>query len=318
MANPLAILLVIAHPDDETLYAGFLHAMVHKLKATLDLCCVTNGEGGFRYSQPCESIYGLNLSNETIARTHLPRIRQEELQASGKILGVRKYFYISQKDLKYSRDIKSVFDEQWDKDLIIRYLCNIIRTGNSETGYDIMLVMLPNVESHGHHTASGLLALSAIDILQKNQKLDTNMKHASNKIPIVLGGSEFSLAGTNLNDTDIKAQLPENELWYKNMITQIYPQYPLTKLHKTSPIFLFHRTWKLSTNFDDNPFHPNYHLILLWMCAAHKSQGSLINETQTTLAKDIEQYFYFQLNDETNIQNIQDIFIKLKAEHNTK
>ena len=31
----LAVLVIIAHSDDETLFAGFLHALAHKLNATV-------------------------------------------------------------------------------------------------------------------------------------------------------------------------------------------------------------------------------------------------------------------------------------------
>lgn len=93
----LAVLVIIAHPDDETLFAGFLHGLTHKLNATVDLVCITNGEGGFRHSAPSESIYGnLQLSNESVGREHLPRIRKQELLDSGKVLGIRKYFFYDQ------------------------------------------------------------------------------------------------------------------------------------------------------------------------------------------------------------------------------
>ncbi len=43
----LTVLLVAAQPDDETLFGGFMHALTRKLNASVDLMCVTNGEGGF-------------------------------------------------------------------------------------------------------------------------------------------------------------------------------------------------------------------------------------------------------------------------------
>ncbi|CAF4898505.1 unnamed protein product, partial [Rotaria sp. Silwood2] len=83
----LTVLVVIAHPDDETLFGGFLHALTHKLNASVHLVCVTNGEGGNRHAGLSESFYGnLKLSEETIGRKHLPRIRQQELFGSGRIV----------------------------------------------------------------------------------------------------------------------------------------------------------------------------------------------------------------------------------------
>jgi len=51
----LTVLVVIAHPDDETLFGGFIHSLTHKLNASVDLVCVTNGEGGNRHAGLSES-----------------------------------------------------------------------------------------------------------------------------------------------------------------------------------------------------------------------------------------------------------------------
>jgi LmbE family N-acetylglucosaminyl deacetylase len=283
----LAVLVIIAHPDDETLFAGFLHALTHKLNTTVDLVCITNGEGGFRHSAPSESLYGnLQLSKENIGREHLPRIRKQELLNSGKILGIRKYFFYDQFDLKYDQNVDIVLSEQWNKEWIIQLLEQTIKTGNDPYGYDLMLIMLPNVQSHGHHTASGLLALETIKRLQQNKS--TNIK-----IPIVIGGSEFLLTEP--------------------------PIYTLNQLAEISSIipneFQFNRTWKLSNSSNI----PNYQMIVLWACSEHKSQGGLIAETLTTLTEKNEQYFYFSINNELNnqirIQLIQNLFKQLTDIH---
>ncbi len=132
MSSRLAVLVVIAHPDDETLFSGFIHALTHKINAIIDLVCITNGEGGFRHSVPSEYLYNnLQLSNESIGRQHLPRIRKQELLASGKILGIRKFFFYDQLDLKYDRNVEIVFTEQWNKELVIQQLEQTIKTGNT-------------------------------------------------------------------------------------------------------------------------------------------------------------------------------------------
>ncbi|CAF0898277.1 unnamed protein product [Adineta ricciae] len=276
----LAVLVVIAHPDDETLFSGFLHALTHKLNASVDLVCITNGEGGFQHSAPSESLYGsLQLSNETIARQHLPRIRKQELLGSGKILGIRKYFFYDQIDLKYDRDVENVLSKQWNKELIIQLLEQTITTGNGQQGYNLMLVMLPSVQSHGHHTASGLLALETIKRLRDKQ-LDEM------KLPIVIGGSEFVLSDR--------------------------PIYSLNSLAETSAEFRFYRKWKLSSSSEIS----DYQMIVLWVCGEHKSQGGLIAETLTLLARDNEQYFYFTLNNNTQkFRMINTLFKQLTDMH---
>ncbi|CAM4740285.1 unnamed protein product [Rotaria magnacalcarata] len=264
MNSALAVLVVIAHPDDETIFAGFIHALVHKIHATVDLVCVTNGEGGFQHSAPSEYLYdNLELSNESIGRQHLPRIH-----------------------LKYDRNVDIVFAEQWNKKQIIELLEQVIITGNSTHGYDVMLIMLPSIQSHGHHTASGLLALETIEHLQKN-------KSPNIKIPTVIGGSEFVL----------------NEL-------PTYLSNPLVEICSILPNeFRFNRTWKLSNTTNI----PDYQTIVIWTRSEHKSQGSLIVETLTTLTREYEQYFYFSINNEKNtrarIQLIERIFNQLAHIH---
>ncbi|CAF0735532.1 unnamed protein product [Rotaria sp. Silwood1] len=247
MNSTLAVLVVIAHPDDETLFAGFIYALVHKINAIVDLVCITNGEGGFKYSAPSEHLYdNLQLSKESIGRQHLPRIH-----------------------LKYDRNVDIVFAEQWNKEIIIQLLEQIIKTGNNTQGYDIMLIMLPSIESHGHHTASGLLALETIERLQQNKS--TNIK-----IPTIIGGSEFLLN-----------QLP---IYSSNRLAEISSILPNE--------FRFNRRWTLNNTTNI----PDYQTIVIWACSEHKSQGGLITETLTTYVREYEQYFYFSINNELNDQ----------------
>ena len=284
MSSTLAVLVVIAHPDDETLFAGLIHALTHKIHATVDLVCVTNGEGGFRHSAASEYLYDhLQLSKESVARQHLPRIRQRELLGSGRILGVRKHFFYDQLDWKMDRNVDVVLAEQWNRELVIQLLERTIQTGNGSQGYDLMVIMLPDVQSHGHHTASGLLALETIERLRASQSTST-------KIPIVLGGAEF-----------ISTETPSYAL---NGIADLSPT--------ASDAFLFHRTWKLSASSDI----PDYQMIVLWACSEHKSQGGLIAETLTSYARDIEQYFYFAINAEpSGIALIRNLFEQLTTLH---
>lgn len=265
-ALTLSVLVVIAHPDDETLFAGFLHALTHKLQAKVDLVCVTNGAGGFRHSAAAGSFYGnLDLSNESIARESLPRIRQEELLASGKILGIRRHFFYDQLDLQYTRDVELVLREQWNRDWVIQLLDQTLRTGNGADGYDLMLIILPNLLSHGHHSASAMLALESVARLQRDRS-------ARVKIPLVIGGSEFVL----------NESVDHSSFNRLGQLSSIAPNQ-----------FRFDRRWKLSNSSQLS----DYQMIVVWTCSAHKSQGGLFAETSTVLARDHEQYFSFALND---------------------
>ena len=75
------ILLVTAHPDDDAAFTGLVYQVTHQLGGVVDLALVTDGSGGFRYATLAEQIYGLELTDERVARLYLPTIRKRELMA---------------------------------------------------------------------------------------------------------------------------------------------------------------------------------------------------------------------------------------------
>ncbi len=99
-------------------------------------------------------------------------------------MGIRKVFFYEESDFKSGLDINTISNEQWDKEWIIHQFQHTIKHGNGANGYDLMVVILPNVDSSDHHTASGLLALETIDRLQQ-------VKSADIVIPTIIGGSEY-------------------------------------------------------------------------------------------------------------------------------
>jgi LmbE family N-acetylglucosaminyl deacetylase len=287
LSTVLTVLVVIAHPDDESLFGGFVHALTHKLNATVDLVCVTNGEGGFAHAGLSESFYGnLKLTEEAVGRKHLPRIRQQELLGSGRILGIRRFFFYDQMDLKYSRDVDTVLTEQWDKEWVIDQFQRTLKHGNGAGGYDLMVILLPSVDSHGHHTASALLALEAIDRLQQVKTTDII-------IPTVIGGSEFVLTQP--------PTYPGNRL--ADVLTNV-----------TTFEFRFNLRWKMS-----NSPVVDYQTVLFWMAAEHKTQGGLVNELMTEYNRDNEQYYYFAINERygnhARLPMVQHLFIQLADLH---
>jgi len=52
-------------------------------------------------SSLAELVYGTKLAHDGDGRAHLPAIRREEVLRAGKILGVRKHFFLDQKDLGF-------------------------------------------------------------------------------------------------------------------------------------------------------------------------------------------------------------------------
>src|ERR1035437_2046936 len=62
------VLIVAAHPDDETAFVGAVYKINHDLHGTIDLVVITDGEGGYKYSTLAEPFYHLQLTDEKIGQ----------------------------------------------------------------------------------------------------------------------------------------------------------------------------------------------------------------------------------------------------------
>lgn len=233
---PPKVLIVIAHPDDDAGFAGTVYKITHEYGGIVDLALVTNGEGGFKYSTLAEDIYGLELTEEEIGRKHLPEIRKKELMEGGKIVGYRDYFFLNQKDHKYTNNIKEVLDSIWNTGAVIDSLTRIMSSGR----YDYILTLPPTPTTHAHHSSAGILTLRAVDAMDINTR------------PVVLAGYT-----TNKTDT-------------AQFVYGGHPDFPITNINKDAPVFIFDRTAKFG--FNDAL---DYKIIANWLIAEHKSQGTM-------------------------------------------
>ena len=107
------VLIVTAHPDDESGFAATVYKITHELGGAVDLAVITNGEAGYKYSSLAESYYHLKLTNEETGRKYLPTIRKKELMLAGDIIGIGKYFFFDQQDNHFTLDVDTVFREVW-------------------------------------------------------------------------------------------------------------------------------------------------------------------------------------------------------------
>ena len=163
--NP-RLLIVVAHPDDEYMFAATTYRLVRELGWTADQVVITNGEAGFRYSSLAESVYGTRLADEGDGRAHLPAIRREEVLRAGKILGVRKHFFLDQKDLGFATVASAAGTANWNRASIGQFLFELL----SKERYDAVFTLLPTGETHGHHRAATILTLEAVARLGENER----------------------------------------------------------------------------------------------------------------------------------------------------
>jgi len=230
------VLVVVAHPDDETAAAATIYKITHELSGLVDQCVITNGEGGYKYSTLAESYYGLELTDETIGRANLPRIRKQELMNAGKIIGTHNIYFLDQKDAHYGLDEHEPLDTSWNVPWISTRLREIL----TENHYDYIFCLLPLPGTHGGHKAATMLALRAV------QGLPANLR------PIVLG-----LTSSSKSDT---SAIAFNQL----------KDYTETKVTGNGPMFSFDKT---ATFGFKNQL--SYKIIVNWEIAEHKSQGTM-------------------------------------------
>jgi LmbE family N-acetylglucosaminyl deacetylase len=234
--QPPKVLIVIAHPDDETGFAATVYKITHEMKGVVDLLLVTNGEGGYKYSTLAESIYGLELTNEKVGRENLPRIRKTELMNAGKIIGIRNYFFLDQTDAHYGLDEREPLDTSWDVELVKKRMKQVM----TKTKYDYIFCLIPDPGTHGGHKAATLLALRTVKELPAEQR------------PIVLGCTVSLKTDT-----------------VKNKFSQL-KEYSESKLKTGVPPFQTDRTTKFGFKKS-----LDYKVIVNWEIAEHKSQGTM-------------------------------------------
>ena len=230
------VLVVVAHPDDETAAAATIYKITHELNGLVDQCVITNGEGGYKYSTLAEAYYGLELTDEAVGRANLPRIRKQELMNAGKIIGTHNIFFLDQKDAHYGLDEREPLDTSWNVGWISTRLKEIL----NDNHYDYVFCLLPVPGTHGGHKAASLLALRAAQSMPQNAR------------PIVLGLSVGSA---------------------KDTAAVVYEQlkdYKESKVDGKGPMFTFDKTQPFGFK---NQL--TYKIIVNWEIAEHKSQGTM-------------------------------------------
>jgi len=255
-SSPPSVLVVMAHPDDETMFSATLFRITQSLEGTVDIAVMTDGAGGYRYATLSESIYGRDLTDPEVAKNFLPAIRKKELIASGEIAGVRNYFFHDQPDQGVTEDQDSILSFVWDRKFVEERLGHILAKGD----YDFVFTHLPIKPFHAHHKSATILAIEAVYRMPPDER------------PIIMGG--FT---SRINDEAV-ASFSQLE------------GYPLTKIFEGGP-FIFDRA--TTFGLDDRL---NYSIIYNWMVGEYKSQGVQQMFMDDPAEPAVEQYWVFEMN----------------------
>jgi LmbE family N-acetylglucosaminyl deacetylase len=140
-----SVLYVAAHPDDENtqLITYFARGRGYRT-AYLSL---THGDGG-------QNVLGSEFGDE------LGVIRTQELLAARRLDGGQQFFSRA-RDFGYSKDYRQTLSK-WDHQQVLSDIVRVIRTFRP----DVMITRFSTLPgpTHGHHTASAILALEAFKI----------------------------------------------------------------------------------------------------------------------------------------------------------
>ena len=140
-----SVLFIAAHPDDEnTQLLAYLARGRHYRTGYLSL---TRGDGG-------QNVLGPELSEQ------LGLIRTEELLAARRIDSGRQFFTRAI-DFGFSKDYRETL-RLWDQQQVLADIVRVIRSFRP----DVLITRFPTQPggTHGHHTASAVLALEAFKL----------------------------------------------------------------------------------------------------------------------------------------------------------
>jgi len=271
------VLIVVAHPDDEYFFAATTYRITHDLGGLVDQLVITDGRGGNRYSLLSQPVYHENLTDSEVAAKVLPKIRRQELEESGKILGIRKHFFLDHLDEK-TLDLEKTYALWGGKEKVKQELREIVTQGD----YDFIFTLLPTELNHGHHKAAGILSLEVVNEMKASAR------------PVILA----SVARTVGESAEaVKQDDPQDSrsyVQYGNMgMTKILPALTLT----------FDRN--IQFGFNGNL---NYQMVVSWMIAAHKTQGAF---QQYFNKHRYEDFKVFQVNSPEAINKTKALFVRL-------
>lgn len=85
--------------------------------------------------------------------------------AGGDIVGIRNYYFFDQQDFYFTLDVEETL-EKWNTEPIVDRLEEIM----IDEDYDFLFLLLPFEEFHGHHKASTVIALKAMERLPESDR----------------------------------------------------------------------------------------------------------------------------------------------------
>ncbi|MBP1648945.1 MAG: hypothetical protein H6Q30_2390 [Bacteroidetes bacterium] len=142
------ILLIVAHPDDETALGGYLAKVIVDDHKQVAVIYCNRGTGG-------GNTHGLEQNNAMGA------IREIEARRATTSLGIQNIWFLDGRDTPGQDVFQSL--QNWRHGVVLEQVVRLVRLTRPE----VILTWLPNYvqgENHGDHQASGVIATQAFDM----------------------------------------------------------------------------------------------------------------------------------------------------------
>ena len=142
------ILLILAHPDDETTVSGYLARAILEGHKRIAVVLITTGNRG-------DNSYGYEAGDA------LGQIRIQELRRALDVLGITDFWMLGQQDTP-SQNVQWSLGN-WNHGQVLQNLVRLVRLTRPE----VILTMLPAYvagENHSDHQAAGVVATEAFDL----------------------------------------------------------------------------------------------------------------------------------------------------------
>lgn len=158
------ILVVVAHPDDETMVTAYLAREIYDQHKRVAVVFGTHGDGGNNDIGPEQALA-------------MGQIREIEGRTAVGSLGITNVWWLTGHDT-YTQDVLASL-EHWGHGACLDELVRIVRL----TRPDVILTFLPDFttgENHGDHQAAGVLATEAFDLAGDPTKFAEQVSPAIN------------------------------------------------------------------------------------------------------------------------------------------
>jgi LmbE family N-acetylglucosaminyl deacetylase len=141
------ILLILAHPDDETAVGSYLAKAIFDERKRVAILYGTRGNGG-----------GNSVGNEQA--TALAAVREIECRRATAAFGIENVWFLDGRDTPGQDVLQSL--QGWNHGAVLEQIVRLIRLTRPE----VILTWLPHYvagENHGDHQAAGVMATEAFD-----------------------------------------------------------------------------------------------------------------------------------------------------------